>query len=192
MAHWQDKMMRAGASRPGMAPRMARMALLAAVLATSLALAGPGAAQDAGEGAGEASQAIEITADTLEVRQSENVAIFEGSVHAVQGELVLNADTLTVHYREAEGGEGNLGVSRIDAEGNVVITSPGEMAQGQTGIYNVEEGSIDLAGGVVLHQGNNVVEGESLTMNLETGVSRVSGAGSTRVQGLFVPEEEGE
>ena len=192
MAHWQDKTMRAGASRPGRAPRMARTALLAAVLATSVALAGAGATQDADEGAGEASQAIEITADTLEVRQSENVAIFEGSVHAVQGELVLNADTLTVHYREAEGGEGNLGVSRIDAEGNVVITSPGEMAQGQTGIYNVEEGSIDLAGGVVLHQGNNVVEGESLTMNLETGVSRVSGAGSTRVQGLFVPEEEGE
>ena len=192
MARWQDKTMRAGADRRGWAQRAPRMAMFAAVLAASVALAGASAAQDADDGAAEASQAIEITADTLEVRQSENVAIFEGSVHAVQGEMVLNADTLTVHYRQTEGGGGNLGVSRIDAEGNVVITSPGETAQGQSGVYNVEEGRIELAGGVVLHQGNNVVQGESLTMNLETGVSKVSGAGGTRVQGLFVPDEEGE
>ena len=192
MARREDKAMRAGDNRRGRALRLSRTALIAAVLAASVMLAGAGAAQDADDGAGEASQAIEITADTLEVRQSENVAIFEGNVHAVQGELVLNADMLTVHYREVAGGQGNLGVSRIDAQGNVVVTSPGETAQGQRGVYSVEEGRIDLAGGVVLNQGNNVVEGETLTMNLETGVSRVSGAGDTRVHGLFVPEEEGE
>ena len=192
MARREDKAMRAGDRRRGRALRLSRTALIAAVLAASVMLAGAGAAQDADDEAGEASQAIEITADTLEVRQSENVAVFEGKVHAVQGELVLNADMLTVHYREVAGGQGNLGVSRIDAQGNVVVTSPGETAQGQRGVYNVEEGRIDLAGGVVLNQGNNVVEGETLTMNLETGVSRVSGAGGTRVHGLFVPEEEGE
>ena len=185
--------MRAAANRHGRALRLPRLALLAVVLAASFALAGAGAAQDADDAAGDASEAIEITADTLEVRQSENIAIFEGKVNAVQGDLVLNADMLTVHYREADGGgQGNLGVSRIDAEGNVVVTSPGETAQGQNGVYDVEQGRIDLAGGVVLHQGNNIVEGETLTMDLETGVSRVSGAGGTRVHGLFVPEEEGE
>ena len=188
----EEQEMRAGAKRRGWVRRTSRMALLSAALVASLALTGAGMAQDADDEASEADQAIEISADTLEVRQSESVAIFEGSVRAVQGELVLNADVLTVHYREAEGGQGNLGVSRIDAQGNVVISSPGETAQGESGVYDVEQGRIDLAGGVVLHQGNNVVQGESLTMNLETGVSRVSGAGDTRVQGLFVPEEEGE
>ena len=192
MARWEDKAMKAGDSRGRRARRLWWTAMLAALLMASVVLTGTGAAQEADDGASEAGQAIEITADTLEVRQSENVAIFEGSVHAIQGELVLNADILTVHYRETEGGQGNLGVSRIDAQGNVVITSPGETAQGQSGVYNVEQGRIDLAGGVILHQGNNIVEGESLTMNLETGVSRVSGAGSARVHGLFVPEEEGE
>ena len=151
--------MRAGDSRRGRALGLSRAALIAAALAVSLALAGAGAAQEADDGAGAANEAIEITADTLEVRQSESVAIFEGAVNAVQGDLVLNADMLTVHYREAEGGAGNLGVSRIDAEGNVVVTSAGEIAQGQRGIYNVEDGIIDLVGGVVLNQGNNIVEG---------------------------------
>ena len=192
MARWEDKAMRAGVSRRGGALSLSRAAVIAVALAASVMLAGAGAAQDADDGAGEANEAIEITADTLEVRQSENIAIFEGAVNAVQGDLVLNADMLTVYYREAASGAGTLGVSRIDAEGNVVVTSAGEIAQGQRGFYNVEGGIIDLVGGVVLHQGNNIVQGETLTMNLETGVSKVSGAGSDRVQGLFVPEEEGE
>ena len=70
--------MRAADSRRGRAVRAPRMALLAVVLAAAFALAGAGWAQDADDAAGGASEAIEITADTLEVRQSENIAIFEG------------------------------------------------------------------------------------------------------------------
>ena len=191
MTRWEGKAMGTKASRPGRSQRPWRLSLIAPALVAALMLSGAGTAQDADDGAGSASQAIEITADTLEVRQSENVAVFEGSVNAAQGELVLNADILTVYYRESEGGQGNLGVSRIDAEGNVVISSPDETAQGQRGTYDVEGGRIDLAGGVILSRGNNIVQGETLTMDLESGVSRVSG-GSTRVQGLFVPEEENE
>ena len=194
MTRWEGKAMRTKVSRPERKLRSWRLGPVAPVLLAAIMLAGAGTAQDADDGgvtAGNASQAIEITADTLEVRQSENVAVFEGSVNAVQGELVLNADMLTVYYRESEGGQGNLGVSRIDAQGNVVISSPDETAQGQSGTYDVESGRIDLAGGVILSRGNNIVQGETLTMDLETGVSRVSG-GSTRVQGLFVPEAEEE
>ena len=192
MALRGGKTMATGASLPEGARRLWRPILLAFALVAATMLAGAGAAQDAENAPSGSNEAIEITADTLEVRQSENIAIFEGRVEAVQGDMVLNADVLTVYYREVEGGQGNLGVSRIDAEGSVVITSPGETAQGQRGVYDVQEGSINLAGGVVLNQGNNVVEGETLTMDLESGVSKVSGGGSTRVHGLFVPEEEGE
>ena len=194
MTLWGGKAMRTKASRPEQARRPWRLGLIAPVLMAALMLAGTGTAQDADDGgitAGNASQAIEITADTLEVRQSENVAVFEGSVNAVQGELVLNADMLTVYYQEGGDAQGNLGVSRIDAEGNVVISSPDETAQGTRGTYDVEGGRIDLAGGVILSRGNNIIQGETLTMDLESGVSRVSG-GSTRVQGLFVPDEEDE
>ena len=194
MTLWWGKAMRAKASRPVQTRHPWRLGLIAPVFMAALMLAGAGTAQDAddsGVTAGNASQAIEITADTLEVRQTENVAVFEGSVNAVQGELVLNADMLTVYYQEGGDAQGNLGVSRIDAEGNVVISSPDETAQGSRGTYDVEGGRIDLAGGVILSRGNNIIQGETLTMDLESGVSRVSG-GSTRVQGLFVPDEEDE
>lgn len=169
-----------------------RAALAAPALAALVMLAGAAAAQDASGGAGNAGQAIEITADTLEVRQSENVAVFQGAVEAAQGDMIVTADMLTVYYRETQGGQGNLGVSRIEAEGNVTVTSPGETARGQRGIYDVEGARIDLAGAVVLNSGNNVIQGETLTMDLESGVSKVSGASTGRVKGLFVPDEDGE
>ena len=173
--------------------RLWRAAMLGPAFAAAILLAGAGAAQEDASGGDGPDRAIEISADTLEVRQSENLAIFQGSVKAEQGDMVLTANTLTVHYREAEDGDGNLGVSRIEAEGDVVVSSPEETARGQRGVYDIDAGRIDLAGGVVLNQGNNIVRGETLTMDLESGVSTVSGDdGDGRVEGLFVPDEEGE
>ncbi len=172
--------------------RLWRATTLAPVFAAAILLAGAGAAQDDASGGDGPDRAIEISADTLEVRQSENLAIFQGSVKAEQGDMVLTANTLTVHYREAQDEQGNLGVSRIEAEGDVVVSSPEETARGQRGVYDIDAGRIDLAGGVVLNQGNNIVRGETLTMDLESGVSKVSGDGDGRVEGLFVPDEEGE
>ena len=184
--------MAAAVRRLARARSLWRAALLAPAFAALVMLAGAGAAQESASGGNNANQAIEITADTLEVRQSENVAVFQGDVNAVQGDMVLNADMLTVYYREAQGADGNLGVSRIEAEGNVVVTSPEETAKGQSGVYDVEEARIDLAGDVLLNRGNNIIEGQTLTMDLASGVSRVSGTSSGRVRGLFVPDEEGE
>ena len=45
---------------------------------------------------------IEITADSLEVRQEEQIAVFRGNVDAVQGDLNLRADELTVYYRTGD------------------------------------------------------------------------------------------
>ena len=193
MTLWGGEAMAAGVSRCGWTRQPWRVALIAPAFFTALAmLAGAGAAQEADGGGKDTDQAIEITADTLEVRQSDNVAIFQGDVNAEQGEMVLKSDVLTVYYREVQGGEGNLGVSRIDAEGSVVITSPDETAMGQHGVYDVEAGRIDLAGGVTLIRGNNVIKGETLVMDLESGVSRVVGEDGERVRGLFVPGDEEE
>jgi lipopolysaccharide export system protein LptA len=47
-----------------------------------------------------------------------------------------------------------------------------------------------ITGNVVVSQGPNVIRGEKLVVDLNTGFSRMEAggkAGSTRVQGLFVP-----
>lgn len=140
---------------------------------------------------------IEITADTLEVKQNQSLAVFKGRVDAVQGNMRLRSDQLTVHYRDNKEQPDQPGISKIEADGNVFISSPRETAQGARGVYDVDRSRIDLFGSVVLTQGESVVRGERLEMNLATGESKVTGGASAgqsggggRVKGLFVPEKK--
>lgn len=148
-------------------------------------------------GSFDTNQPIEITADSLEVQQAKQLAIFEGNVQVVQGDIRMRSAKLVVHYSESgqqkDGGPANI--RQIDALGNVFLSSPRETAQGDNGVYNVTNKQIDLQGNVVLTQGKNVLRGNKLTLNLVTGESRVEGGAATngnngRVKGIFVPEKK--
>ncbi len=138
----------------------------------------------------DSAQPIEITADSMEVDQEQRTATFQGTVDAVQGELRLRADAVTVHYRDKAAGGGKE-ISVIEALGNVFVSSPGETAEGERGVYDVTKRTIALDGNVVLTRGGNVIRGERLELDLAKGVSRVIGGGTGgRVKGLFLPEGE--
>lgn len=141
---------------------------------------------------------IEITADSLEVVQDAEIATFLGNVDAVQGDLVLTSDQLRVHYRASEDDTGATSgsIRRIEATGNVFLSSPQETAQGEFGVYDVDGELLTLEGAVVLTRAENVVRGERLEIDLATGRSQMfaevpSTAGGTpgqRVKAVFVPQ----
>jgi lipopolysaccharide export system protein LptA len=143
---------------------------------------------------------IEITADSLEVVQDQQVATFVGNVDAVQGDLVLTSDQLRVHYRGSGDAPGMTAgsIRRIEAMGNVFLSSPEETAQGKFGVYDVDGALLTLEGAVVLTRDENVVRGERLEIDLVTGRSQMfaavpSTAGGTpgqRVKAVFVPPPE--
>lgn len=149
---------------------------------------------------------IEISADSLEVEQEAQTATFAGNVDAVQGDLVLSAKTLKVHYEgksSAVGLAAGTGgtISQIEAEGDVILSSPEETAEGDVGVYDVPGRLITLTGAVVLTRGGNVLRGEQLEMDLATGKSRMVGTTATvgadgattekgRVKALFTPKDK--
>ncbi len=147
---------------------------------------------------------IEITADSLEVVQDRKIATFAGNVDAVQGDLVLSADQLRVHYGDdagaAPGPAGMDSIRRIEAEGNVFLSSPRETAQGDTGVYDVAANQLTMQGAVVLTQGDNVIRGQRLEVDLVSGRSRMfaavpsteGGTAPQRVRALFTPESSAE
>lgn len=140
-------------------------------------------------------QPIEINADSLEVEQNQQVATFRGNVDAVQGDIRLRADELKVHYRDGGGnGSGTAGaIVRIDAVGNVFVSSPAETAQGDSGVYDIDNREITLVGQVVLTRGENVLRGERLVLNMATGRSRIESGGQRggeRVRGIFTPSKK--
>ncbi len=176
----------------GVTGALFRRSAAAALAAVALALA-PGAAWaqlDLGQ-TYDTSLPIEITADTLEVQNERQVAIFRGNVDAVQGEMNLRADELIVHYRSASDNQNSIRL--IEANGNVFLSSPTEMAQGEKGVYNVDADTVELIGAVVLTRGDNIIRGDRLYMNLATGQSTVvsdaaAAGGKGRVKALFVPK----
>ena len=131
-------------------------------------------------------QAIDIAADSLEVHQSENLAIFKGSVVVKQGELNMTANDLSVFYDNSLEGLDPT-IARIDATGEVKITSSTERAEGDWGVYDVKGRLITMGGSVVLQRGENVIVGERLELDLVTGITKMDGEGQSndRVTGKF-------
>ncbi len=166
----------------------------------ALTLAAPGGAYAQAQASQhDRSLPIEITADRLEVVQPDRVATFTGNVDAVQGDMVLSADRLRVYYNGSGQGAAPAAVGgsirRIEAEGNVFLSSPSQTAQGKTGVYDVASDQLTLEGSVVLTQGDDVIRGDRLEVDLASGHSRVfaalpssaGGAAPQRVRALFVP-----
>jgi len=87
-------------------------------------------------------------------------------------------------------------ISRVDAQGHVVVTNALDTGRGDFGVYNADTGIATLIGHVVIERGTDVIRGERGVMDLNNNVSRVMpgdapGAPQQRVQGLFVRQEQG-
>ena len=181
-----------------------KILLSAGALVALLLSAGAGFAQNSPI-AMDSKEPIEVASDTLEVLQNEKKAIFTGNVIATQGKIKMRGATMTIFYRESNTGGAEApaadtsdalgkGIYRIEAEGNVIFTTPTEIAEGRKAVYDVDAQTITLNEDVTLTRGKNILKGTAMTYNLATGRSVLSSAGATpgtgRVRGLFVPEEK--
>src|SRR5690606_17768135 len=136
----------------------------------------------------------------LVLEQNQRIATFTGNVDAIQGDTALRTDLLRVFYtseeeRRASGSQQT--VRLLEAEGNVIVTQPGETAEGDKGNYDLTAGKMVLTGNVRLTRGKNVVRGDRLDVDRNPGVSVVSVSQATgaagkqvRVRALFVPEPQ--
>jgi lipopolysaccharide export system protein LptA len=132
---------------------------------------------------------VDVAADRIELQDRADRALLTGNVDIKQGNLTLNAERVTVAYTRAGGTE----IQRLDASGNVKVTSPTETATSQFGIYDFDKRLITLLGSVVLNRSGSQVRGSRMVMDLNTGRATVDGSsvgGSTsnnsgRVTGHF-------
>lgn len=161
----------------------------------ALAFAAPAAAQFEAD----SDAPIEITADEMEWREEERIAIAIGNADALQGRYRLYADVLTAFLAAPAEDSGEAGeaanpnrIERIEADGNVRLVTPDEVVVGDNGVYDVENARASLEGEVVLTQGENVARGDRLDMNLDTGVSRLTAKPETggRVTAVFSSQAE--
>jgi lipopolysaccharide export system protein LptA len=86
-------------------------------------------------------------------------------------------------------------ISRIDAQGHVVITTPTDIGQGDYGVYDTKTDIATLLGNVTITRGPNVIRGQYAVIDLKTNVSRMMtlaaapGKPASQVEGLFVRQD---
>ncbi len=158
--------------------------------------------------------------DTLEYWSAREIAVARGNAMVVSADRRMTADVMTAHFTQAQtqaarpvpparttrpaargaptpapsqspGGDQKL--SRIEAFGNVHVSTPTEIARGDRGIYNMLTGIAQLAGNVRLTRGDNQMAGDFAEVNTNTGISRLLArpgeGGDGRVRGLLTPQQ---
>jgi lipopolysaccharide export system protein LptA len=92
-------------------------------------------------------------------------------------------------------GQGNSKISRVDAQGHVVVVTTTDVGRGDYGVYNAETGIVTLLGSVTITRGQDAIKGEYAVVDLNTNVSRIMtvaakpGAPAPRVEGLFYRQD---
>jgi lipopolysaccharide export system protein LptA len=118
---------------------------------------------------------IDISSNHIEVQDRANRAIWTGAVHAVQGDMTMDAERMTVAYAHAAQAGQDPQIERIDASGGVTVVSPTERAKGNFGIYDLNRKLITLIGNVALTRGTNTVNGARLVIDMNSGRATVDG-----------------
>ena len=130
------------------------------LLMGTLTLAGTGLVQAQGMDmtAGSSGEPLSIDASGgIEWNQKERTFTAAGPAKATRGVMVLDADELRAFYRDTAGGRSEI--FRLDAIGNVRITTPGRVATGGYAVYDVDKSVIVLKDGnpVKMTSGNDVI-----------------------------------
>jgi len=157
--------------------------------------------------------------DTLEYWAAREIAVARGNAMVVSADRRMSADVMTAHFTQAQPAAARAGapparnarpaqrnapapapasggdqrLSRIEAFGNVHVSTPIEIARGDRGIYNMLTGIAQLAGNVKLTRGDNQMAGDFAEVNTNPGISRLlarpAEGGDGRVRGLLTPQQ---
>jgi lipopolysaccharide export system protein LptA len=91
--------------------------------------------------------------------------------------------------------EASSKISRIDAQGHVVVATATDVGRGDYGVYNAQTGIVTLLGNVTITRGQDAVKGQYAVVDLNTNISRMMtyaakpGAPAPRVEGLFYRQD---
>nr|WP_282569025.1 LptA/OstA family protein [Aliiroseovarius sp. S2029] len=123
---------------------------------------------------------VEISADLLQVDQSDGSATFSGNVQIGQGAMRLTAGKVRVEYATGDDTTGEI--SRLLASDGVTLVNGAEAAEAREAIYTIASGVIVMTGDVILTQGQNALSSEKLTVNLQSGTGTMDGRVKSIIQ----------
>ncbi|MEN0000439.1 MAG: LptA/OstA family protein [Pseudomonadota bacterium] len=173
-------------------------AFLALTAATIAVHPGTAYAQDGTGFSLSGSQPVQIDGDRLEVLEEQGQAVFDGNVKIVQGDTIVSARRLVIHYSagatDGSAVPGASGIERLVASGGVNIQRGDQIATGDTGTFDMASEVFTLTGQrVTLSDNGNLATGCRLVVTMKDSRSRLEGCGNqgTRPTVLIQPRSGG-
>ncbi|MBV9834037.1 MAG: hypothetical protein JO055_06510 [Alphaproteobacteria bacterium] len=120
--------------------------------------------------------------DAIELHEDQRLVVARGGVRLMRPGEELRAKVLTLQFEPVEtGGRGRTKLVRVEAEGDVRVTSCSGTVQANRVVYNPQTGDAQLSGDVKLTRGNDRLEGAEAEINTKDGSMRVTSAPRGRV-----------
>ena len=126
--------------------------------------------------------------DSLEYWEREQIAVASGDAVAIREDKRIRADRLVAQLVEGETGKSQ--VERVDAEGNVQISTKSEYVSANSGVYFVNREVAKLTGDVKITRDENQLNGEYAEVNLKTGNSTLLPKPNDRIRAILVPNQQ--
>ncbi len=117
---------------------------------------------------------VSFDAGNIALDDRANRVVLTGGVVINQAGLRVRSNRMLAQYTD----DGSLDVSRITANGGVVVTRGNERASGDVAVYDFDARVITMAGNVELRRGGDALSGGRLVIDLASGLSTVDGRSS--------------
>ena len=134
-----------------------------------------------------------IARDSLEYYEDRQLAVARGDALAIREDRRVRADTLLAHFTSQEGKKRSSKMDRIEAIGNVHLSTATDIVTANRGDYQLNAGLATVTGDVRITRGETQLNGNRAEVNLNTGQSRLltDPAGTQksggRVRAIFKP-----
>jgi lipopolysaccharide export system protein LptA len=136
-------------------------------------------------------QPIEVEADSLEIREAENISIYEGSVNLVQGSLQISCDRMVIHFNDANELQ-LIEMTGDPASLRQLDNDQQEMLGQAKQIDYIEAQSlIELRGTARFDHAGDIIEGDLIRVNTESNAIQAGSSESDqRVKMLIKPRQD--
>lgn len=129
--------------------------------------------------------------DSIEYYTGEHKAVARGSAHITSADgHSISANVITGYFSAQPGGNASENLQKVDALGNVTITTTTDKASGNSGVYVPGTEEARLGGDVhITHNGNHLTGSDAL-VDMKSGTATLMAAPGQRVSGTILPGTE--
>lgn len=100
----------------------------------------------------------------------------------------VSADVITGYFSAQPGTTGDGTLERVEALGHVVITTKGDTASGDRGVYVPGTQTARLGGNVQITHAGNHLSGSDVLVNMKSGTATLLATPGSRVSGVILPD----